>query len=645
MNRFSLSLFRRIFIFFGLVALFIALNGAVASWVIWRQYDHLTACLAAGKWPMESGVLEIEAVPEQDGNWVEQDAWRIRAVRTDRLQGIEVALPKQDFSPLRVWSEGSSLHLAAAQGGVYYHAAEGDFSEIPSALREASAVLPAISWGKRILASWVLQPLITGVRVQDGALSWRISLAQGTVWTGGGLGVREADVRVKNWHGRLVWRQETPEAERFALASRAETTTPQAGKPSEKTAGEGHSSELQAEFFGLSRDNARLEARGQEVLGSELAAGLAEGIRILALQLAPARIEPDAVRREGAGWLEIRDGHRQMYLSGSPSEMGFQHGSLAAENIRRVSRRLVYGVGLLYSIKQGQWFPQAARELVERQRPFIAPAYFEEMKGLAEGSGLPLDLIQAANIFPEFFHCSGAAVMGEASAGGELLHARVLDYMTEIGLQDEAVVLAVARPGAHQFVTVGYLGFIGSVTGMNEKQVAIGEMGGAGQGDWDGVPMSLLIRQALETCNTLDEVEQLMRESPRTCEYYYLITDGKGPSALGVAATPDTFETFGPGVWHEKLTQPMADAVLLSGGGRYENLVERVRENYGKIDRERLIEIIKRPVAMVSNLHNVVFQPQSLKLSVADAVRGGLACDQPYRTYQWSDLFSAAPVR
>lgn len=86
--------------------------------------------------------------------------------------------------------------------------------------------------------------------------------------------------------------------------------------------------------------------------------------------------------------------------------------------------------------------------------------------------------------------------MGTATVNGELLHARVLDYMADIGLQEYAAVIAITRSGVNRFVTVGYTGFVGSVSGMNEKQVAIGEMGGDGEGDWDGMPMSLLIRGA-----------------------------------------------------------------------------------------------------------------------------------------------------
>jgi len=585
----------------GLVAVFVILNWAVASWVLWQQYASWVDCVATARWPMRAGVLEIEAkkTSAKEG----EKGYRGVLLRDPSATSLEVSMPGKGVYPLLFWSEGESLHLASESKGSHFYTREADLAEIKTALGELGVVLPQPGIGEKLLASLVARPFVTGVKVVDGGLSWRISSAVGTVWTGGGAGLREADIQVAGWQGSLVWRGQADPSEGKQASS----------------------------------------LPGQEVPANEWALGIAETIRMLAFQFSPVPVEQDEVRRSGRGWLEIRNGHRQMLVEGTPYEMGFQHGSLAPENIRRAANRLVYGVGLLYSLERGQWFPQAARELVARQRPFIAPAYFEEMKGLAEGAGLPLDLVQATNIFPEFFHCSGAALMGNATVGGELLHARVLDYMTEVGLQDEAVVMAVAGSGVNRFVTVGYLGFIGSVTGMNEKQVAIGEMGGRGEGDWDGVPMSLLIRQSLETCDTLADVERLMRESPRTCEYYYLITDGKGPSALGIAATPKKFETFGPGVWNEQLNQPVEDAVLVSGTGRYEELVKRVRSGYGKIDRDGLIEIIKRPVAMRSNLHNVVFQPQSLRLSVADAIRGGPACDQPYRTYTWSDLFSAQP--
>lgn len=571
------------------------LNWGAASWVLWHHYDALTESLAAGEWPRISGGRKVSIEKAKDKNY------HFTVVRNGEQTAVELDIPGQDISPLRLWKSDSLLRLASIPKQQHFQADNVEYSEIATALRELTEQLPKIDFSKRFLGSVVLRPFFTGVKWSDAGLLWRITTSKGTLWLNGDALPVEGELFVKD--------------AKIQIAPFPKDALP--------------FPEIAAEI----------------VPAEELSSSIAETLRMLETLAGHAHSRPDGTRHSGAGWMTVHDGHAQMHLQGTPYEIGHQHGSLAREDVRHVARRLVYGVGLLYSFKKGEWFPNAARKLVERQRPFIAPAYFEEMRGLAEGSGVSLDLIQMANIFPEFFHCSGVALMGDATAGGELLHARVLDYMVGIGLQDYAAVMAIARPGVNRFVTVGYPGFIGSVTGMNEKQVAIGEMGGNGAGDWDGIPMSLLIRQSLENCDTLEEVERFMRESPRTCEYYYLISDGKGPSALGVAATPKKFETFGPGDWHERLAKPVKHAVLISGPGRYEKLVERVNEGYGNISRDDLIEIIKRPVAMKSNLHNVIFQPQSLRLSVADASNDGPACDQPYRTYSWDNLFSAAPSR
>ncbi|MFC1454274.1 C45 family autoproteolytic acyltransferase/hydrolase, partial [Verrucomicrobiota bacterium] len=377
----------------------------------------------------------------------------------------------------------------------------------------------------------------------------------------------------------------------------------------------------------------------QQVPAGEIDKSVAESLRILQLPFQPVAREPDRFSREGRGWLRIRDGRRLLHLEGTAYEIGYQHGRLLAPNVRRLMNRVIYGAGLSYSLKKGQWFPDDAIKLCERQSRWINPEYMEEMRGLAEGANVPLADVRRGNIFPEFFHCSGVAVFGQATVGGKLLHARVLDYMTEVGLQDEAVVIAVHRMGALRWVNVGYAGFIGSVTGMNEKQITIGEIGGRGEGQWDGTPMSFLLRGALENATTLDEAVAYMRNRRRTCEYFYVISAGKKPNAVGIAATPAMFQVVRAGEAVDRLPEAVPDAVLISSGNRYKNLVRRVRENYGRIDARTLLNIIKRPVAMRSNLHDAIFEPQDLRLWVFDAGRNIPACDQPPEVYSWKELF------
>jgi isopenicillin-N N-acyltransferase like protein len=53
-----------------------------------------------------------------------------------------------------------------------------------------------------------------------------------------------------------------------------------------------------------------------------------------------------------------------------------------------------------------------------------------------------------------------------------------------------------------------------------------------------------------------------------------------------------------------------------------------------------MIELIKRPVAMRSNLHDAVFRPETLDLWVADAGRATPACDEPYAHFNLGELLS-----
>ncbi|HOX37130.1 MAG TPA: C45 family autoproteolytic acyltransferase/hydrolase [Candidatus Brocadiia bacterium] len=338
------------------------------------------------------------------------------------------------------------------------------------------------------------------------------------------------------------------------------------------------------------------------------------------------------------GQLVWQDGNRVLLLGGTHRQMGRQHGGLVPEEVRFLTDVVLYGVGAFYSYETGTWFFDRMREARSRTLPFVPKRFEDELEGLAEGSGVPLEEIQLAALFPEQFHCSGFAVWGKATPDGKLYHGRVLDYMTEVGLQFRSAVMVCKPEGYHGFVNVGYCGFTGSVTGMNEKQIGIGEMGGRGEGKWDGLPMGYLVRMALEEADDLDETLKIFKDTPRTCQYFYVVSDGKIPSARGLHAEPEFLKVIGPNEFHELLPHPVEDACLLSAGGRYEELVKRVKENYGKLDAEKCRWMMTRPVAMTSNLHDALFAPQSLDFWVANAGAGTLACDEPYAKYNLREL-------
>ena len=215
------------------------------------------------------------------------------------------------------------------------------------------------------------------------------------------------------------------------------------------------------------------------------------------------------------GKLIIEEGRRILLLSGHPMENGIAHGKLLKNEIRKVVDSTLYTMGLVYTAKSGKWFPAEIREAWKCLKPYISQNYLEEMKGISIGSNIKYEEIRLANCFPELFHCSGFAVKGDATVGGKLYHGRVLDYVIDIGLQYNAVVIVSRQPGKLTFANIGYAGFSGCVSGMNEKGIAIGEMGGrGGQGDWNGMPMNCLIRKTLEEAPTLQNAKKSLPIPP-----------------------------------------------------------------------------------------------------------------------------------
>jgi outer membrane lipoprotein-sorting protein len=354
--------------------------------------------------------------------------------------------------------------------------------------------------------------------------------------------------------------------------------------------------------------------------------------------LGPATGERRIVAREGSGRLEMVDGTRVLVLKGTPEEMGRQHGVLLKKDVRRLVDHILFGVGVGSSFDKGEWVLGQIEVAQQRLNLFMDERYLREMDSLASAAGLPREEVRLANFFPELFHCSGFAVFGKATVGGRLYHGRILDYLRGMGLEQSAVVMVLQPDRGNAWVNVGYAGFIGSVTAMNEKHVAIGEMGGRGQGRWYGKPMAELVREVMEKANTLDEAVEIMRKGPRTCEYYFVISDAKSNRAVGIAATPDTFETISPGQSHPLLPHAVPDAVLMSAGDRYEELARRVQANYGKLDAQSARDLMKRPVCMTSNIHSVLFAPDTLDFWVANADSQNVAAHARYTHYNLAEL-------
>ena len=363
------------------------------------------------------------------------------------------------------------------------------------------------------------------------------------------------------------------------------------------------------------------------------------GVNLLVLG-ETVRLCPELESSNGHGLRCRLDGKKTvLFLSGTPSEMGTAHGELMRQEIQNMYG-IILVLGANYSLPRNDWFFTRIAEVIRRTTPYTPPRFLEECDAMSEAAGIAVASGRHLNFFSEMFHCSGVAVRNRATADGRLIHARVLDYMRDIGIQNYSTVMVFMPKDYNAWLSESFAGFIGTVTAMNEKGLAMGELGGNGVGKWDGLPMSFLMRRVMEECATVAEAIRLMQSVPLTCDYYYVLSDINKDMAGIVALSGQPLKILKPGEVCETGQTAVDDTVYISPKERGQELAIRLRENFGRIDVPRMIEIIKRPVAMKSNLHNAIFLPETGTMYFADAGAKTLACDETYYKVNLFELLS-----
>lgn len=299
---------------------------------------------------------------------------------------------------------------------------------------------------------------------------------------------------------------------------------------------------------------------------------------------------PPAAAGARPGSDERRAGEpRIVRLSGAPYAMGRQHGEQLRPEVQAMLRQV-----LGYFRRQGK-IPWLRTVLVNRwldgprraARPYLPEAYVEEMRGLADGAGVPLAEVERLHAIPDrTYTCANFAAWGRATDGGRLIHARNLDWSIDAGIQQWPVVFVVRPDGAHAFVSASWAGFLGVLSGVNDARVSIGEIGAeTTQVRYDGVPMAFLMRRVLETAGTLDQAVGVLEAARRTVGANYVIADAKVPDAVAVETTAEQLRLFradDPAEHAVAYARPLTDAVVRADTAIDPGIRERQLASGGK---------------------------------------------------------------
>jgi len=343
---------------------------------------------------------------------------------------------------------------------------------------------------------------------------------------------------------------------------------------------------------------------------------------------------------------------RVLYTKGSAYERGYQHGYLLRKEIQD-------NMGYLWQRAMQKFkSPELFAEAFERMRPFIPEEFMHEMHGLAHGSRLPLSIVHNIHVLADIGEwggkkelgkrlkamlmgdlattCSNLAATKSATVDGKMYVVRILDWgLHRISKLHKYPLISVSVPDKGiPSANIGWVGYLGAVSGMNAKGITLGEMGYRNPPNETlyGEPMPFLLRRVMTESENLGHVRNIIEKSVGTCSYVFLMSDGKTGEAELYVKDRDRFLVYKPGVHLKDEKEDIPPIPGLVYGGRFNHeMTTRLTENQGKISPELIMNDLVPNFAMKSNFQNVIYEPEGLQFWVNNAAnKSRWAAEEPY---------------
>lgn len=399
----------------------------------------------------------------------------------------------------------------------------------------------------------------------------------------------------------------------------------------------------------------------------------------------------------GKAWKKRIGGNIVLFVTGTPYEMGYQHGVLLREEIK--SGVVPHFADPISGIREHRSKPAWLKKLlllylqwsiyapIERNSP---RHYLEEIKGIADGAGMKYRDLFIANMKSDLSmvmsprvigkkskelgirgECSDFAASGDFTPNGRLIIGRNTDY-SGIGRWMKHQTIFIAKPSdGHAYVRVETAGIIKCNSAMNEKGITVGGHFMAFEGaDPAGVSFSFLEHEIMRRASTLDEAISIVKNSRRGGAFGLMIGDGKSRDAAIVEATlsrigmkkmlDGTLALTNYALTEELKPVDVAarhNLIMRDLMGRYLQIEALLKTHRGHIDSEKAAEIIGDhfdlttgtergtgiTIGASNNVSSVIFSPESQMFWVGTGREP--ACNNSFIGYDFRSLLEGTAPR
>ncbi|HTB99771.1 MAG TPA: C45 family peptidase [Ferruginibacter sp.] len=379
------------------------------------------------------------------------------------------------------------------------------------------------------------------------------------------------------------------------------------------------------------------------------------------LQLQRSEPSPGFYTLKDSWFRKSKSGLYEMYVEGDPFERGVINGKLSKELVVRQEdyfneqiNRMVPSKFYLHFLKYFiGWFNRDLEKNVSEE-------YKEEIYGISTSAsdkyqyiGSNYQRILNYHAAHDIGHalqsmalvgCTSFGTWGDDSEDSTMIIGRNFDFYVGDKFAEDKIVAFFNPSAGYKFMTVTWGGFIGAVSGMNEKGLTVTI--NAAKSDiptGSATPVSLVAREILQYAKNIDEALAIAKSRKMFVSESFLVGSAADNKAIIIEKTPDTLDVYDPHknmivctnhFQSEGLSKSKENIQQLNESAspyRYERLMQLLDSN-GKNTVQKTVNILRdrkglngadigmgneKAVNQLIAHHSIVFEPKKLLVWVS----------------------------
>lgn len=252
----------------------------------------------------------------------------------------------------------------------------------------------------------------------------------------------------------------------------------------------------------------------------------------------------------------------ELYVEGDPLELGLISGRLSEEIIYRQEAVFLNKIKDLVPSKGQQQFLKKFLSWYNRKMHLHIPGeYQSEIYGISRYMSKDYDAIATPYLRALYLHgahdighalqdlalvgCTSFAAWDDQTEDGQLLIGRNFDFYVDDTFAEDKIVSFIRPDQGYKFMSIGWSGFIGVVSGMNEKGLTVTLNAGKSKIPWLAkTPISIVSREILQYASTIDEAIAIAQKREVFVSEAIMVGSAIDRKAVLIEVSPNNFGVY-----------------------------------------------------------------------------------------------------